>query len=146
MPTVIAKDAADRRRLATELMRAAGPDRRHLVRMVTAGSSAAFDVPDDVYAAFRGAQYGEQEQQQTEQPPVVSGEPLVPVGDEPTTEPAPTEQGIVEPATGDVEVPDRNDKTDVWREFMRPQLGDAVDDMTRSALIAAFDERTTTDA
>lgn len=128
MPTVIAKDAADRRRLATELMRAAGPDRRHLVRMVTAGSSPAFDVPDDVYAdAFGGTH--------------------IDLGDnEPATLPAPTEPGIVDPAAGDVELPDRNDKTDVWRDFMRPALGDAVDDMNRSALIAAFDERTTTDA
>lgn len=146
MPTVIAKDAADRRRLATELMRAAGPDRRHLVRMVTAGSSPAFDVPDDVYADAFGGTHIDLGDNEPANPPTVSGEPLVPVGDEPTTEPAPTEPGIVEPVAGDVEVPDRNDKTDVWRDFMRPGLGDAVDDMNRSALIAAFDERTTTDA
>ena len=165
MPTVIPEDAADRRRLAAELMRAAEPD-RHRVRLVTAGGSAAFDVPDDVFEQFVAAGGDAEVDEQPAgsdgnpdtgpgdsplptgdfapaDPPVVSGEPLVPVadGDAPTDE-----AGPAEPAADDVEVPERSGKTADWREFMRPQLGDKVDDMNRAALIAAYDERTDNDA
>ena len=149
MPTVIPEDAADRHRLAAELMRAAEPD-RHRVRLVTAGGSAAFDVPGDVFEQFVAAG-GDAEVDEPPagsdgapaDPPVVSGEPLVPVadGDAPTDE-----AGPAEPAADDVEVPERSGKTADWREFMRPQLGDKVDDMNRAALIAAYDERNDNDA
>ncbi|QFP94075.1 hypothetical protein SEA_JABBERWOCKY_20 [Gordonia phage Jabberwocky] len=81
--------------------------------------------------------------------PLVSGEPVIETGDEPPHEPPTPSEGegrADEPATEPDwaslgEAPDRNDRTDDWREFLRPVLGDDVDTLNRTALIEAYDGR-----
>ncbi|AYR02830.1 hypothetical protein J1765_gp22 [Gordonia phage Gaea] len=149
MPTVLVKDGDDPGEVAAALLRAAAPDKWR-VRKVTAGRRQAFEVPDDVYEAF-AAEHGLDEQEPPHDPPtptegpgrtddpasadddvtppLVSGEPVIETGAD--------DEKSLDGSRG--EAPDRNDKTEDWQRFMRPVLGDAVDGMKRSELIAAHD-------
>ncbi|AXH44886.1 hypothetical protein SEA_RIBEYE_23 [Gordonia phage Ribeye] len=141
---MLVKDGDDPGEVAAALLRAAAPDKWR-VRKVTAGRRQAFEVPDDVYEAF-AAEHGLDEQEPPHDPPtttegpgrtddpasavtppLVSGEPVIETG---------ADDGL---AGSRGEAPDRNDKTEDWQRFMRPVLGDAVDGMKRSELIAAHD-------
>ena len=126
MPTIIAKDRRDAARIATKLLRAAGAQ-VELVRRVTAGSSPAFDVPDEVYAKFVD---GEGDKGEVEQSESQGGEPTTPAVTEPT--------GVV-PA-----LPDRNDSTADWAAYMSARFGIDTEGMKRGALIAEYDRRTET--
>ncbi|AXH46599.1 hypothetical protein KNT97_gp22 [Gordonia phage Rofo] len=168
MPTVIVKDGDDVAELAAALLRAAAPDKWR-VRKVTSGRRPAFDVPDDVYAKFAGEHdvdddgdgaEGDSDAPPPEQPTDHTGTPADGVGDDPlpTGDFAPAgdaplvsgepviETGDDEQAAGPDwaslgEAPDRNDRTDDWRAFLRPVLGDDVDTLNRTALIEAYDGR-----
>lgn len=136
-------DVAD---VSAALLAAAAPDRWR-VRKVTSGRRPAFEVPDDVYDKFvesggldrgddvddTGDDGGDDEVADDADvtPPLVSGDPVVPVADE--------QGGELDGSRG--EAPDRNDKTDEWRAYMRPVLGDAVDGMNRTQLIEAYDDK-----
>ncbi|UAJ15690.1 hypothetical protein SEA_BADDON_22 [Gordonia phage Baddon] len=153
MPTVLVKDGDNPSEVAAALLRAARPDTWR-VRKVTAGRRPAFEVPDDVYEAF-AAEHGLDVEDggangDTPTPPLVSGEPVIETGDElPHEPPADGEvgEGRVDDPAGEPdwsalgEAPDRNDRTDDWREFLRPVLGDDVDTLNRTALIEAYDGR-----
>ncbi|QNJ57995.1 hypothetical protein SEA_JKSYNGBOY_21 [Gordonia phage JKSyngboy] len=166
MPTVLVKDGDDPGEVAAALLRAAAPDKWR-VRKVTAGRRQAFEVPDDVYEAF-AAEHGLDEQVPPHDPPtptegpgrtddpasagddvtppLVSGEPVIETGadDDGRTESEREADEQAQAARDELagsrgEAPDRNDKTEDWQRFMRPVLGDAVDGMKRSELIAAHD-------
>lgn len=163
MPTVLVKDGDNPSEIAAALLRAAAPDKWR-VRKVTAGRRQAFEVPDDVYEAFAGEHGLDVEDDGTDgdsdapppetpappAPPLVSGEPVIETGDEPPHEPPADDEvgeGRVDDPAGEPdwsalgEAPDRNDRTDDWREFLRPVLGDDVDTLNRTALIEAYDGR-----
>lgn len=144
MPTIIAKDRRDAARIATKLLRAAGAQ-VELVRRVTAGSSPAFEVPDDVYAKFVDGEGDKGEVEQSESQgaepttpadtaPLVGGEPVIDTGDDDTID--------VTEGTVDLEVPDRNDSTTDWADYMRARFGIDTEGMKRGALIAEYDRRT----
>ena len=146
MPTIIAKDRRDAARIATKLLRAAGAQ-VELVRRVTAGASPAFDVPDDVYAKFVDGEGDKGEVEQSESQgtepatpadtaPLVGGEPVIDTGDD---DPIDVTDGTVE-----LEVPDRNDSTTDWADYMRARFGIDTEGMKRGALIAEYDRRTET--
>lgn len=146
MPTIIARDRRDAARIATKLLRAAGAQ-VELVRRVTAGSSPAFEVPDDVYAKFVDGEGDKGEVEQSESQggdpatpadtaPLVGGEPVIDTGDD---DPIDVTEGTVE-----LEVPDRNDSTADWAAYMSARFGIDTEGMKRGALIAEYDRRTET--
>ncbi|AXQ62810.1 hypothetical protein SEA_AFFECA_22 [Gordonia phage Affeca] len=168
MPTVIVKDGDDPSELAAALLKAAAPDKWR-VRKVTSGRRPAFDVPDDVYAKFAGEHddgdgaEGDSDAPPPEQPTDHTGTPADGVGDDPLptgdfapadepTAPLVSGEPVIETGDDDEqpagpdwaslgEAPDRNDRTDDWRAFLRPVLGDDVDTLNRTALIEAYDGR-----
>ncbi|URP21090.1 hypothetical protein SEA_FLATWOODS_23 [Gordonia phage Flatwoods] len=171
MPTVLVKDGDDPGEVAAALLRAAAPDKWR-VRKVTAGRRQAFEVPDDVYEAFAaehgldteddGAD-GDKDAPPPETPTDHTGTPAGGDGDSPlptgdfapaddVTPPLVSGEPVIETGADDGlagsrgEAPDRNDKTEDWQRFMRPVLGDAVDGMKRSELIAAHDNEDAYDA
>lgn len=166
MPTIIAKDRRDAARIATKLLRAAGAQ-VELVRRVTAGSSPAFEVPDEVYAKFVDGEGDKGEVEQSESQggdpttpadtaPLVGGEPVIDIGDSAADSAAnaqtaadaaaaaDTDTVDVTEGTVELEVPDRNDSTADWATYMSARFGIDTEGMKRGALIAEYDRRTET--
>lgn len=152
MPTIVAKDRADLARIAAQVLRAAGAE-GHLVRTVTAGSRPALDVPDSVYAKYQAGagEQGEVEQSQTTEPPAASA-PDNGAADAEQAADA-TEQAEADKAAdaakfdevteqaGDDGAPDRNASTEAWAHYMADRFGIDTDGMTRTELIAEYDQR-----
>ncbi|URC17640.1 hypothetical protein SEA_TARDUS_24 [Gordonia phage Tardus] len=148
MPTILVPEGQSFRDLASELVRAAGVNADE-VKLVTGGKRRAFEVSDAVFAKWQAGEGDKGEVEQAESQ-----------GDQPTTEPAPTEpvgdaplvsgDPVIETGADDdsdepagVEVPDRNDSTESWAHFMAGQYPDLdVDGMRRTDLIAEYDRRT----
>lgn len=158
MPTILTENRQHAARLAAELIRAAGAE-AHLIRKRTGGKRPAFDVPDSVYEKWIAGEgsKGEVEQAQSQgdepttpaDPPIVSGEPQPPiVDDEPTVS---DDEPAVADSDGETdedelpELPDRNDSTEKWAEYMHAAYGIDTTDMKRRDLIAEYDRRNDVD-
>lgn len=154
MPTIIAKDRKDAARIAAELLRAAGAE-GHLVRTVTTGRTPAFEVPDSVYSKWQGGEgdKGEVEQatSQGDQPTTTSTDngtadaEQAAAATESVTAPAEAAAEKVAEVTAQADsdgAPDRNATTEAWAHYMADRFGIDTDGMTRTELIAEYDQRT----
>lgn len=153
MPTIVAKDRKDAARIASKLLRAAGAE-GHLVRTITAGRvSPAFDVPQSVYDRYIAGEgdKGEVEQAAAAEAPsastdngVADAEQADAATDKVEAD-AEADAELVEQADAgagvDADVPDRNASTAEWAEYMSTRYGLDTEGMTRTALIAAYDEQ-----
>ncbi|QMU22072.1 hypothetical protein [Gordonia rubripertincta] len=132
MPTILTSSDREASQIARKLLEASKGDETRF-RIVTTGRRLAFEV-DDALADEIGPDTPEEpdetddnpaaETETVPEPPLVSGEPVVPVDD-------------------DLEEPDRNGRTADWAEFMRKRYpGMHTGGMTRTELIAEHDKRT----
>ncbi|QDB74801.1 hypothetical protein KNU63_gp24 [Gordonia phage RogerDodger] len=130
MPTILTSSDREASQIARKLLEASKGDESRF-RIVTTGRRLAFEV-DDALADEIGADTtdepdaaGDDSADETEtvpDPPLVSGEPVIPVDD--------------------LEVPDRNGRTADWAEYMRTRFQIHTGGMTRAELIAEYDKRT----
>lgn len=145
MPTIVPKSPEDARRLITALLRLV-PDRderRRRIHPVTAGPRIAYEVDDELAGLLSftdASDVGAEPPEPSEGPdtPEVDGgaasDELSGHTDDSAADPEP----IVVP-----DVPDRNDKTVAWAEYMGAAFPDYdLTGKSRGELIAEYDRRT----
>lgn len=145
MPTIVPKSSEDARRLITALLRLV-PDReerRRRIRPVTAGPRIAYEVDDELAGmlSFTDASDVGVEPPEPPEGPVTPDDDDNAASDELSGQtddpPADTEPAVVP------EVPDRNDKTVAWAEYMGAAFPDYdPTGKSRGELIAEYDRRT----
>ncbi|UCZ88668.1 hypothetical protein [Gordonia sp. WA4-43] len=122
MPTILTSNDREASQIARKLLDATKGDETRF-RIVTTGQRLAFEVDDALADEIGEDATDEPDEQPVPDPPLVSGEPVIPVDD--------------------LEEPDRNGRTADWAEFMRKRYpGMHTGGMTRTELIAEHDKRT----
>ncbi|QDH92807.1 hypothetical protein KNU62_gp22 [Gordonia phage Bakery] len=122
MPTILTSSDREASQIARKLLDASKGDESRF-RIVTTGRRLAFEVDDALADEIGADTTDEPDEAPVPDPPLVSGEPVIPVDD-------------------DLEEPDRNGRTADWAEFVRHRYQIHTGGMTRTELIAEHDKRT----
>ncbi|WNO27891.1 hypothetical protein SEA_HALO3_22 [Gordonia phage Halo3] len=121
MPTILTSSDREASQIARKLLDASKGDESRF-RIVTTGRRLAFEVDDALADEIGADTTDEPDEDPVPDPPLVSGEPVIPVDD--------------------LEEPDRNGRTADWAEYMRTRFQIHTGGMTRAELIAEYDKRT----